>query len=141
MLGALITILFLVVVIYLAYRRLGLFIYTLAFSVLLLAYVLACNPPQLWIGVLTLALALLWLLNLRPLRIAVISRPFMKGYLRLLPSMSRTEREALEAGTVWWDGELFTGNPDWSKLRSLPPAKLSAEEQAFLDGPCEQLCA
>jgi acyl-CoA dehydrogenase len=140
MLGVLITILFLVVVIYLAYRRLGLFIYTLAFSVLLLAYVLAGNPAQLWKGILTLALALLWLLNLRPLRIALISRPFMKGYRRLLPSMSRTEREALEAGTVWWDGELFTGNPDWSKLRSLAAARLSAEEQAFIDGPCEELC-
>jgi acyl-CoA dehydrogenase len=140
MLGALITILFLVVVIYLAYRRLGLFIYTLAFSVLLLAYVLAGNPAELWKGVLTLALAFLWLLNVRPLRIAMISRPFMKGYRRLLPSMSRTEREALEAGTVWWDGELFTGNPDWSKLRSLAPARLTAEEQAFLDGPCEELC-
>jgi len=54
MLGVLITILFLVVVIYLAYRRLGLFIYTLAFSVLLLAYVLAGNPAQLWKGILTL---------------------------------------------------------------------------------------
>jgi acyl-CoA dehydrogenase len=141
MLGALITILFLVAVIYLTYRRLGLFIYTVTFSVLLLAYVLAGNPAELWKGVLTLALALLWLLNVRPLRIALISRPFMKGYRRLLPSMSRTEREALEAGTVWWDGELFTGNPDWSKLRTLPPARLSAEEQAFLDGPCEELCA
>jgi acyl-CoA dehydrogenase len=54
--------------------------------------------------------------------------------------MSDTERDALEAGSVWWDGELFSGNPDWSKLLSAPPAKLSAEEQAFLDGPCEELC-
>src|SRR5258708_5068134 len=54
--------------------------------------------------------------------------------------MSNTEREALEAGTAWWDGELFSGNPDWSKLSANPTASLSAEEQAFLDGPCEELC-
>ena len=56
--------------------------------------------------------------------------------------MSDTEREALEAGTVWWDGELFTGKPDWTSCCSANPAPtLSAEEQAFLDGPCEKLCA
>jgi len=54
--------------------------------------------------------------------------------------MSSTEREALEAGTVWWDGELFTGHPEWNKLLSAAAPKLSAEEQAFLDGPCEELC-
>ena len=86
-------------------------------------------------------LAALWLLNIRPLRKALITRPFMKAYMKLLPSMSQTEKEALEAGTVWWDGELFTGEPEWSK--SCSPAKapqLTAEEQAFIDGPCEELC-
>jgi acyl-CoA dehydrogenase len=59
----------------------------------------------------------------------------------LLPSMSSTEREALDAGTVWWDGELFTGGPNWQKLMSAKAPALSAAEQAFLDGPCEELCA
>src|SRR5690606_19893581 len=58
----------------------------------------------------------------------------------MLPSMSRTEQEALEAGNVWWEGELFSGAPTWSKLRSLPPPRLTDEEQAFLDGPTETLC-
>ena len=58
----------------------------------------------------------------------------------MLPPMSDTEREALEAGTVWWDGELFTGGPDWNKLLSAKAPKLTAEEQAFIDGPCEELC-
>ena len=58
----------------------------------------------------------------------------------MLPSMSDTEREALEAGTVWWDGELFTGRPDWTKLLSAKAPQLTAEEQAFIDGPCEELC-
>ena len=55
--------------------------------------------------------------------------------------MSATEREALDAGTVWWDGELFTGGPNWQKLMSAKAPTLTAAEQAFLDGPCEDLCA
>jgi acyl-CoA dehydrogenase len=58
----------------------------------------------------------------------------------VLPSLSPTEREAIEAGDVWWDAELFTGNPDWTKLIAFPEAKLSAEEQQFLAGPVEELC-
>jgi acyl-CoA dehydrogenase len=81
------------------------------------------------------------LLNVAALRVAVITRPFLKKYRRLLPSMSATEREALDAGTVWWDGELFTGGPDWPKLMSAKAPELNAEERAFLDGPCELLCA
>jgi len=140
MYGALVTLLFVLAVVYLAYRRLPLLIYTLTFTALLAVYLLLGNPSGIWQGVLWLVLGLLWLLNLRPLRKALISRPFLRAYLRLLPTMSATEREALEAGTVWWDGELFSGNPDWSRLRANPPARLSAEEQAFLDGPCEELC-
>ncbi len=140
MIGAIITVLFIVAVLYLAYRRLPLFSFTIAFTVLLLAYSALGAPAGLWQGLLWLLLAGFWLLNLRPLRIALISRPFMRAYRRLLPPMSDTERDALEAGTVWWEGELFTGNPDWRKLHGAAPPRLSAEEQAFLDGPCETLC-
>ena len=73
-------------------------------------------PSGIWKGFLWLMLAALWLLNVRPLRKALITRPFLKAYMRLLPSMSQTEKEALEAGTVWWDGELFTGKPKFEKL-------------------------
>ena len=59
----------------------------------------------------------------------------------MLAALSETEREAIEAGDVWWDADLFTGNPDWDKLLAFPPAKLTDEEQAFLDGPVEELCA
>jgi acyl-CoA dehydrogenase len=140
MAGAAITLIFVLAVVYIAYRRLPLLIYTLVFTVLLAAYLRLGHPGGIWQGALWLLLALLWLLNVRPLRKAVISRPFLRAYLRLLPKTSSTEREALEAGTVWWDGELFSGKPDWSKLRALPPPRLSAEELAFLDGPCEELC-
>jgi len=140
MIGALITVLFLAAVLYLAYRHLPLLSFTAAFTVLLLAYSAFGNAAEIWRGLLWLLLLCFWLLNLRPLRIALISAPFMKAYRRLLPSMSDTERDALEAGTVWWDGELFTGNPDWARLRAAPPPQLTAQEQAFLDGPCETLC-
>src|SRR5215831_13606732 len=69
-----------------------------------------------------------------------ITKPIFRSAQRVLPHLSATEREAIEAGDVWWDGELFSGNPDWAKLLSFAPAKLSAEEQAFLDGPVEELC-
>ena len=55
-------------------------------------------------------------------------------YKALLPKISQTEQEAIDAGNVWWDAELFTGNPNWELLRSNPKAELPAEEQAFLDG-------
>jgi acyl-CoA dehydrogenase len=138
--GGAITLLFVAAVLFLAYRRLSLLVFTLTFTVLLAVYTLFGAPAGLWKGLLWVMLASLWLLNVRPLRIALITRPFMKSYLKLLPAMSQTEREALEAGTVWWDGELFTGAPDWKKLMAAKPPQLSAEEQAFLDGPCEELC-
>src|ERR671934_2195273 len=69
-----------------------------------------------------------------------ITKPIFRLAQRVLPQLSATEREAIEAGDVWWDGELFSGNPDWAKLLSFAPAKLSAEEQAFLDGPVNELC-
>jgi acyl-CoA dehydrogenase len=143
MTGALITLAFVVAVLFLAYRRLSLLAFTATFTALLVAYTVlgaSGTPAGAWKGFLWLLLAGLWLLNIRPLRKAIITRPFMKAYLKLLPAMSQTEREALEAGTVWWDGELFTGAPTWSKLLSARAPQLTAEEQAFLDGPCEDLC-
>src|SRR5450756_2982469 len=70
-----------------------------------------------------------------------ITKPIFSWAHGVLPVMSDTEREALEAGDVWWDADLFTGNPDWSKLLATQPATLTAEEQAFLNGPVDQLCA
>src|SRR5579863_4784211 len=70
-----------------------------------------------------------------------ITKPLFSLARKALPSMSDTEREALEAGDVWWDAELFSGNPNWSKLLATPQAQLSTEEKEFLDGPVEQLCA
>ena len=80
------------------------------------------------------------LLNPGPIRRAVLGAPLLDLFRRILPHMSSTEKEALDAGTVWWDGDLFSGKPNWKKLHAYPKPVLSAEEQAFLDGPVETLC-
>ena len=73
-------------------------------------------------------------------RMRWISEPMLRFFRKVTPRMSDTEREALDAGSVWWDGELFSGNPNWKRLQSTPPAHLNEEERAFLDGPVEDLC-
>ena len=125
---------------YLAYQRVSLRAATLATGIALLAYTLLRQPSTPWLVAWWLAFGVMALLNLDAFRLRFITRPFLKTYRRMLPSMSDTEREALEAGTVWWDGELFTGRPDWNKLLSAKAPGLTPEEQAFIDGPCEELC-
>jgi acyl-CoA dehydrogenase len=75
------------------------------------------------------------------LRRRVLSDRVLAVYRRILPDMSSTEKEAIDAGTVWWDGDLFSGRPDWTRLLATPTPRLSAEEQAFVDGPVEEACA
>ncbi len=75
------------------------------------------------------------------LRRLLVSSFILKIFRKILPQVSQTEQEALDAGTVWWDGELFSGRPRWSKLLALPKPALSDEEQAFLDNEVEQLCS
>lgn len=81
------------------------------------------------------------LLNLESLRKQILTRPLLTVFRNIKPQLSATEQAALEAGDVWWDRDLFSGRPDWNKLISLPPATLSKEEQAFIDGPVNDLCA
>ncbi len=79
-------------------------------------------------------------LGSEPLRKRFLSTPLLNRIRQVLPPMSQTEKDAIESGTVWWESELFRGNPDWHTLLNYPKPTLSAEEQAFLDGPTEQLC-
>jgi acyl-CoA dehydrogenase len=134
-------VLFLGAVCILAYRRASLAVSTAVLLLLLAGYWAFATAPGWWKILVSVPFAALFLLNIQPLRVRLITRPFMKKYLKLLPVMSATEREALDAGTVWWDGELFTGGPNWQKLMSGKAPVLDAAEQAFLDGPCEVLCA
>ncbi len=120
----------------LAYFRIKLWAWTLAAAVFLGYWTVAGGGTAAW-PIFVVAAALL---NIVPLRRMLLSRPLFGLFRKVLPSMSQTEREALEAGTVWWDGELFSGRPNWQKLLAEPAPALTAEEQAFLDGPVEELC-
>ena len=91
------------------------------------------------IGGILLALALLVTLP-GDLRLDKLSRPLLGWVRSRLPKLSPTEQEALNSGSVDWDGELFSGQPEWNKLLDAAPAHLTSEEQAFLDGPVEELC-
>lgn len=77
---------------------------------------------------------------LKKLRANLISKPLMKSLKKIMPPLSKTEKEALESGTIWWEGEFFQGKPDWNKLHSVPAPKLTNEEKEFLNGPTEELC-
>lgn len=94
------------------------------------------GPSLLWLVFLMIAVPI----NYPPWRRTLISAPVLKFFATLVPRISETERIALDAGTVGFEGELFTGSPDWHQLIGRPLPELSTEEQAFLDGPVEQLC-
>ena len=85
-------------------------------------------------------IAALFLLNYKPARQRIISGPLLQVFRKVLPPLSDTEKDAMESGDVWWDAELFSGKPDWNKLLANPEPELSEKEQAFLDGPVQQLC-
>lgn len=88
-----------------------------------------------------LFIAIALLLNLAELRKMALTKPILAIFRKVKPKLSATEQAALDAGDVWWDGELFSGRPNWSKLLALPPASLSSEEQKFMEGPVNDLCA
>ncbi|WP_412852018.1 acyl-CoA dehydrogenase [Ectothiorhodospira shaposhnikovii] len=127
--------------VYLAYQGAPLVIWTLAVFLYALGLwgggLLPDGGMLLTLAVLT-PLALV--LNLPMLRRRLLSRRLFTVFKRSLPPMSATEREALEAGDTWWEGELFKGNPDWQRLRSIPVTRLTEEEQAFLDHQVAHLC-
>ncbi len=69
-----------------------------------------------------------------------LTEPLYRMGRKAMPRLSSTEQEAIDAGDVWWDAQLFSGSPDWRAMLDLPPAQLSAQEQAFLDGPVAEVC-
>ena len=87
-----------------------------------------------WLEALIALLALLGVpLVVPPVRRALISKPLLRRFRKVMPPMSQTEREALEAGSVGWDGELFCGRPAWERLLAIPKTQLTADEQHFLE--------
>ncbi|WP_230124922.1 acyl-CoA dehydrogenase, partial [Pseudomonas sp. Bi70] len=127
---------------YLAHRRTA----PLPALAIVAAYLLIMGAYSHAPGWLLVIFWLLWLAVAIPLALPDLRRkhftaPLFAWFQKVLPPMSNTEKDAIEAGTVWWDGELFSGRPDWDKLLAYPKATLTAEEQAFIDGPTEELCA
>jgi len=138
-----------------------LWLFAVLVAAVALAYVNASGV--LWSAAIAGAIALLWGLHLVPdavaiglaavfvlvaiplnvpaLRRRLLSDRVLAVFRKVLPPMSQTEREAIEAGTVWWDGELFSGRPDWKKLLGTPAPALSPDEQRFMDHEVEELCA
>jgi len=108
-----------------------------------LAWWTLMHAPATWLLVLVwmLFIPAAALLLLSPLRQQLLITPLLALYRKVLPEMSDTEREALDAGTVWWEAELFSGQPDWHKLVAYPAPAITAEEQAFLDGPVNKVCS
>lgn len=131
----------------LAMRRSPLWVWALFAALVLFIWQLGLPFGQLrwplsgWLGVLAwVPVAVLAALVIPSVRRALIIGPVFRQVKNVLPRISDTEAQALNAGTVGFDAELFSGEPDWEKLRALPPVTLTPEEQAFLDGPTEELC-
>jgi acyl-CoA dehydrogenase len=94
-----------------------------------------------WIWVLVLWAVPMAIFGPTPLRRALITPRVFKMVAPILPVMSQTEKDALDAGTVWWDGELFSGSPNWKQLFAFKPRDLTEEEEAFLKGPVNRVCS
>lgn len=110
-------------------------------SLILLAWTAVLGFAGIWTLWALVPVALLLLpFNIPAMRKAMVSAPAFRAFRKVMPPMSRTEKEAIDAGTTWWEGDLFRGTPDWQKLHNYPQPKLTAEEQAFIDGPVEEAC-
>jgi acyl-CoA dehydrogenase len=125
----------------LAYFRAHRLIWTGAFA-LLLGFRMSGSAGLggIWWFVWIFFLAAAGIANVAVIRRFLFMKPLYRLFRRMLPPISGTEREALEAGTVWWDAELFTGKPDWNRLLAMPKPEISGEERSFLAGPVEELC-
>jgi acyl-CoA dehydrogenase len=120
----------------------GFYAWTGAAAVWLIGWrLLGVDSPLLFETCAIVLIALALVFGFPPLRRILISSFAMKLMAPVLPRLGDTERIALEAGTVWWDAELFSGRPQWEKLLDFKPKALTADEQAFLDGPVTELCA
>lgn len=128
---------FIGIVCLLAYRRASLTTVTGALTVtLLIGTGLSLIGLLSWLLFAAIAIPL----NVPTWRKKYLTQPALTAFKHVMPAMSRTEKEAIDAGTVWWEADLFSGSPDWQKLHQIPAPTLSAQEQAFLDGPVNELC-
>ena len=129
---------FLLVGAFAAYHRLRLAYWAaITITALVACWLLGANPAATIVAAALVALIAVPLL-IPGLRKPLVTAPLLKFFRKVLPPLSQTERIALETGSVGFEGELFTGDPDWQTLLNYPKPQLTAEEQAFLDGPVEE---
>ena len=122
---------------FMAYSRASLSTFTIAFTLLMIVGTFFDIVSFFsWLIFAIIAIPL----NIADIRKQYISNPLLTMFRGIMPEMSKTEQEAIDAGTTWFEAELFRGTPDWKKLHNYPKPRLSAEEQAFLDGPVEEVC-
>ncbi len=127
-------------VILLLARQASLVVWAISYAIFALLVMKYGSPGIIAQIVLWSVFAALVLGTIKPLRRNLLTRRLFATISKAMPAMSSTEREALEAGTVSWEGDLFSGSPDFNNLRNAPVVKLTAEEQAFIDGPVNELC-
>ncbi|MES1926461.1 acyl-CoA dehydrogenase [Salinisphaera sp. T31B1] len=123
----------------LAYHRVSLRTVTITLAALLAVCTLTSTGFGVGLFLWLVFAAIAVPLNITAIRKPWITRPALDLFCQVLPTISATEQTALDAGSVWWEGEMFSGTPNWRRLDKLPQAELSDEEQAFLDGPVQQL--
>src|SRR5690242_3336940 len=123
-----------------AYHRTGLRTWAIATGVATLVVGLLAGALVTTVVLLIIEAAIAVPLNIPDFRRRKITAPLLATYQKITPQLSDTERVALEAGTVGFEGELFSGKPDWRQLLRQPVPTLSTEEKAFLDGPVEEFC-
>ncbi|MDA3914136.1 acyl-CoA dehydrogenase [Oleiagrimonas sp.] len=123
-----------------AYLRVGLRLWTILTAAFVIVLGLLAGAPVTTTIVMVVFALIAVPLNLDGVRRRYLSAPMLKVFSKVIPKLSDTEQTALEAGTVGFEGELFSGKPDWTKLTRQPMPALSADEQAFMDGPVEELC-
>lgn len=134
--------LFIIALMVLAYLRVSLVVFTMIMA-LLLADLLAISHMGVGIEATLFGIIMGFMLfmNLVPLRQKLLSAPIFALFKKFMPAISRTEREAIDAGDTWWERELMQGKPKFKLLLDIPSPTLTAEEQAFMDGPVNQVCA
>ena len=125
-----------------SYLKTNLKIWTVATAVVMAATTINLTTGWFAVGIVwSLFIALAVILNIKGIRQQLITSPFLGLYKKALPNLSDTEKTALESGTVSWDGELFSGKPNFKKLHDIPAPQLSTDEQEFIDGPVAELCS
>jgi len=134
----LLVVIFIFAVGFLAYKRASLITFTLAIGAYLVLLSLLGIAANL---LLVIYIAFAVVINTKTLRQQYLSRHMLRLYRTIMPEMSQTEKEALDAGTTWWEADLFRGAPNWHKMHNYPAPRLTPEEQAFLDGPVEVACS